>query len=110
MFEPDVANLNYDLISSSRGTMDHDMLEYRMIENNPYVGKNYLDVSMDLKKTHNSVLIGLSRKIGNVWQLITNAPDEEVVQVNDYLVLMCSGSSKKKFVSVFGVEEGRVIE
>ena len=110
MFEPDVANLNYDLISSSRGTMDHDMLEYRMIENNPYVGKNYLDVFMDLKKTHNSVLIGLSRKIGNVWQLITNAPDEEVVQVNDYLVLMCSGSSKKKFVSVFGVEEGRVIE
>ncbi len=110
MFEPDVAHLNYDLISSSRGMIDYDMQEYRMTENNPYVGKVYLEVFIDMKKTHNTVLIGLSRKIENEWQLITNPPDEEIIQANDYLVLMCSGSYKKKLVSAFGVEEGRVIE
>lgn len=110
MFEPDVANLNYDLISSSRGMMDHDMQEYRMTEDNPYVGKKFLDVFIDMKKTHNAILIGLSRKLEEEWKLITNPPDDEIVKAKDYLVLMCSGSSKKKLVSAFGVEEGRVIE
>ncbi|MCG8308872.1 MAG: potassium channel family protein [Cytophagales bacterium] len=110
MFEPDVANLNYDLISSSRGLLDHDMQEYRMREDNSYVGTNYLDVFIDLKKTHNAVLIGLSRKKNGNWELITNPPEEEIIQVNDYLVLMCSGSSKKQLVTTFGVEEGRIIE
>ena len=110
MFEPDVANLNYDLISSSRGMIDYDMQEYRMSEDNTYVGKNYLDVFIDMKKTYNAVLIGISRKSSDGWKLLTNPPDEETIQVEDYLVLMCSGSSKKKLVSAFGVEEGRVIE
>lgn len=110
IFEPDVANLNYDLISSSRSMVDYDMQEYRVKKNNKYVGKNYIDAFIDMKKTHNSVLVGLSRKIDNSWKLITNPPEEEIIQVNDYLVLMCSGSSKKEHVSTFGVEEGRVIE
>jgi len=63
-----------------------------------------------MKKSHNSVLVGLSRKIDNSWNLLTNPPEEETIQLDDYLVLMCSGSSKKELVSTFGVEEGRVIE
>ena len=110
MFEPDVASLNYDLISSSRSMLDHDMQEYRMLENNNYVGKKYIDVFIDLKKTHNAVLVGLSRKKGETWELITNAPENEVIKASDYLLLMCSGSSKKQLVSAFGVEEGRVID
>ena len=110
MFEPDVAHLNYDLISSSRGMLDYDMQEYRMLENNAYVGRNYIDVFIDMKKSHNAVLVGLSRKKNGSWELITNPSDDELVQENDYLLLMCSGSSKKQLVTAFGVEEGRVIE
>jgi len=110
MFEPDVANLNYDLISSSRGMVDYDMQEYRVLEDNAYAGKNYLEVFIDMKKTHNAVLVGLSRKSNGSWDLLTNPPEEEKVLTDDYLVLMCSGSSKKQLVSKFGVAEGRVIE
>jgi len=110
MFEPDVANLNNDLISSSRGMVDYDMQEYRVEAKNAYVGKNYVDVFIDMKKMHNTVLVGLSRKINGSWELVTNPSDEEMIQANDYLVLIGSGSSKKQLAETFGVAEGRVIE
>ena len=110
IFEPDVANLNYDLISSSRSMVDYDMQEYRVTNKNKYVGEKFIDAFIDMKKAHNSVLVGLSRKIDDSWKLITNPPEEELILENDYLLLMCSGSSKKEHVSTFGVEEGRVIE
>ncbi|MCK5280116.1 MAG: NAD-binding protein, partial [Cyclobacteriaceae bacterium] len=109
IFEPDVANLNYDLISSSRSKGDYDMQEYRVKENNKYTGKSYMEAFIDMKKSHNAILIGISRKLNGSWQLITNPPEKEKILANDYLVLMCNGSSKKELVSTFGVEEGRVI-
>lgn len=110
IFEPDVALLNNDLISSSRNKLDYDMQEYRVREDNKYAGGNFMDAFIDMKKSHNAVLVGLSRKVNDAWKLITNPPEEEVILSNDYLVLMCSGSSKKELSSTFGVEEGRVID
>lgn len=110
IFEPDVANLNYDLLSSSRDMIDHDMQEYRVLEKNKYIGKKFIDVFIDMKKTQNAILVGVSRKIDSTWKLLTNPPENELILANDYLVLMCSGSSKKQLVSAFGVEEGRVID
>jgi len=110
MFEPDVANLNIDLISSSRGQVDYDMQEYEVKASNDYVGMNYLDVFIDMKKTFNAVLVGLSRKLDDEWTLIANPPEDEKVRTNDYLLLMASGSTKKELALAFGVEEGRVIE
>ncbi len=110
IFEPDVAILNNDLISSSRNKLDYDMQEYRVKENNKYAGGNFMEAFIDMKKSHNAVLVGLSRKVDDAWKLITNPPEEELILANDYLVLMCSGSSKKELSSTFGVEEGRVIE
>lgn len=110
IFEPDVANLNYDLISSSRGMIDHDMQEYKVLAKNKYVGKKFIDAFIDMKKTQNAILVGISRKMDSGWKLMTNPPEEELIVESDYLVLMCSGSSKKQLVSAFGVEEGRVID
>lgn len=109
MFEPDVANLNNDLISSSRGELDYDMQEYMVNENNAYAGKNYLDAFIDMKKKHNAILVGLSRKVNDEWILNTNPAEGEIIQTNDYLILMCDGSSKKHLTATFGVQEGRVI-
>lgn len=109
MFEPDVANLNYDLISSSRGLADHDMQEYRVTGENEYAGRDYLDVFVDMKKKFNAILVGLSRKEDSQWKLITNPPESEKINVGDYLLLMCSGSAKQKLTASFGIAEGRVI-
>lgn len=110
IFEPDVANLNYDLISSSRGQIDHDMQEYQVIENNKYVGKEFIEVFVDMKKTHNVVLVGLSRGLNNSWTMMTNPPEDEKILVGDYLVLIGSGKTKRDLADTFGVEEGRAMQ
>lgn len=109
MFEPDVANLNYDLISSSRSLVDHDMFEFRVKDDNKYVDKTYMELFVDMKKSHNAVVVGLSRKVDGEWTLFTNPPQSEQILAGDYVVLMCNGSAKKQLISTFGVEEGRVI-
>jgi len=109
MFEPDVANLNYDLISSSRSMADHDVGEFKVLESNKYAGKDYIEVFIDLKRSFNAVLVGLSRKENHSWQLITNPPEGEQILADDYLLIMGSGGTKKQLVKAFGVEEGRVI-
>ena len=81
-----------------------------MLEDNKYAGNSYIDVFIDLKKTFNVVLVGLSRKVDGTWKLFTNPPEGEQILANDYLVIMGSGRAKKKIVEVFGVEEGRIIQ
>jgi voltage-gated potassium channel len=109
MFEPDVANLNYDLISSSRNLVDYDMFEFRVKPQNEYVNKDYIDLFIDMKKSYNAVLVGLSRKENGQWKLHTNPSENEKVKEGDYVLAMCNGSSKKELIKAFGVEEGRVI-
>lgn len=110
IFEPDVAKLNHDLISSSRNKLDYDMLEYKVKKDNKYVGKKFMEAFIDMKKSHDAVLVGLSRKVDDAWKLMTNPAEKELIHPGDYLVLMCNGSSKKELSTTFGVEEGRVIE
>lgn len=110
IFEPDVANLNYDLISSARDNIDNDMQEYKVLEDNKYVGKDYLEVFIEMKKSYNAILVGLSRKIDQSWTLITNPPEGEKIMAEDYMVLMANGGAKKIIAKSFGVKEGRVIE
>lgn len=110
IFEPDVATLNYDLLSSSRQMSDYDMQEYRVTHENAFAGSAYMDALIAMKKNLNAILVGLSRKTDDGWQVLTNPDENEKIQVDDYLMLMCSGSAKRKLVDEFGVEEGRVIE
>jgi voltage-gated potassium channel len=109
MFEPDVANLNYDLISSSRNSADHDMFEYIIREDNEYVNKAFIDLFIDMKKAFNVVAVGLSRKVDGAWKLFTNPTEDEKILVGDYVILMGNGSSKKQLISKFKAEEGRII-
>lgn len=109
MFEPDVANLNYDLISSSRNSLDHDMFEYVINEENKYVNKDFIELFIELKKAFNVVAVGLSRKVDGEWKLFTNPAEDEKIFAGDYIVLMGNGSSKNALISKFGVEEGRTI-
>ncbi|NJN24543.1 MAG: potassium channel family protein [Cyclobacteriaceae bacterium] len=108
IFEPDVATLNSDLISSARAQHDNDMQEYLIDEQNKYVGRDYLEVFIDMKKVYNAVLVGISRKTATGWTLIANPEQGESIQTNDYLLLMCNGVAKKRIRAAFGVEEGRI--
>jgi voltage-gated potassium channel len=106
IFEPDVANMNIELLSSSRSDDDHDIQEYNITTNNPLVDKNCLEVFFDLKKNFNAILMGIYKK--SKKRIITNPGDNVKVEDGDYLVILSNGFNKKKIQYEFKVHEGRI--
>ena len=107
MFEPDVAELNNDLLQSARTEDDLDMLEYRVTPQNPFLKKAYLDVFVDLKQEKDAVLVALSRKTDGQYKTMTNPGSGLQIQEEDYLIILCTGKVKKSLEQYFGVAEGR---
>jgi voltage-gated potassium channel len=107
IFEPDVAVLNVDLLSASRSDDDFDVQEYLVTDNNPYLGKDCFEVFMNLKKDYNSVLMGIYK--AEKKSIVTNPGSETYVETGDYLLILSNGSSKKNFLQLFNVPEGRII-
>ena len=109
VFEPDVADLNIDLLGSAVHDEDFDNQQFLVTENNPFLNKNYDDVFVKLKLKYNIVLLGISKhnpKGGNL-KLQVNARSETVIELNDYLIIMVAGKSKKRVEKLFGVKEGK---
>ena len=105
IFEPDVADLNLDLISSSRNEYDFDNQEYEVLENNPYVGQNCHEVFFSLKKDYDVVLMGISKLENGKRRVYGNPSPEMKVEVGDYLIIMTNNES---MIEVFGVPQGRM--
>lgn len=105
IFEPDVADLNLDLISSARNEHDFDNQEYEVLESNPYLGQNCHDVFFALKKDHDVVLMGIS-KVENGKRTVYGNPSNDIkVELGDYLVVM---TNNETLADVFGVPQGRM--
>ena len=107
IFEPDVADMNIDLISTSRKETDFDIQEYLIKENNSVAHKDYLDVFYKIKEEYDCILLGLSKFDNNERKLLMNPPKGTTVDPGDYLILMGNGIAKKKIQDDFQVEEGR---
>lgn len=107
IFEPDVAHITEDLMSTIINENDYDILEYLVKEENPYAGKNYIDAFIDIKTTYDCVLIGLSQVDGKERLLLKNPGKDVSIKIGDYLILMANGTSKRKIEKVFGAKEGR---
>ncbi|MGK7395684.1 MAG: potassium channel family protein [Candidatus Cyclobacteriaceae bacterium M3_2C_046] len=107
VFEPDVADLNIDLISTSRQETDFDIQEYKVLDKNPYAHKKYIEVFLDLKEKYDCVLMGLSKVREDTRDILTNPPADTIIQPGDYMLLMSNGIAKKKISQAFGVAEGR---
>ena len=110
-FEPDVAVMAESLMTTALSGEDYDLLEYLVTEQNPYVGQDYVDAFIDLKVTHDCVLVGINKKQSDGSRVLKkNAAKGVTIEVDDYLVLMCSGEVKQKMKAVFGVSEGRMLD
>ena len=109
VFEPDVADLNIDLLGSAIHDDDFDNQQYIVTETNPFLNKNYDDVFVKLKLKYNIVLLGISKhdSNGGNLKLHVNARSETVIELNDYLIIMVAGKSKKRVEKLFGVKEGK---
>lgn len=107
VFEPDVANLNIDLLSSAITEEDFDNQQYHVTEDNPYLNANYMDTFIDLKKKHNVVLLGLSRMKDGKKTLMVNPAMETKILKGDYMIMMVSGKTKSDIESTFHIKEGK---
>ena len=55
IFEPDVAQLTEEIMSTATKDFHYDMLEILLGNNNKYVGMNGFDIFMDLKTSFDTV-------------------------------------------------------
>lgn len=108
IFEPDVAELNQDLLSAAHSVEDYDNQEYKVIDQNPYLNKDYMDAFIDLKLTYDCVLLGLSKTKDNVRVLYKNPSGGIKIELGDHMLLMANGETKKRIEADFGIFEGRI--
>lgn len=107
IFEPDVADMNLDLLSSARQEDDFDVQQYRVIANNPFVQKDCDTLFHELKASYDSVLLGISKLKEGKRVLIKNPPAGTLVETGDYLLIMSNGRAKVNLRKVFSTGEGR---
>lgn len=103
IFEPEVAELTEDIMSSATSQFDFDIMEFKVVENNPYLGKDYQYIFHDLKDRYNGVLLGVYKD----EELYKNPTNKLEIAENDYLVLIANSDTKNLIQKEFKVFQGR---
>jgi voltage-gated potassium channel len=106
IFEPDVAMFSEDIMSFAYDDIDHDIKEWKVLESNPYLDKTYNHAFMDLKKTCNAVLIGMTKTTNNERHLYKNPEEDMLIEEGDYLIILTNLKSYKRLMREFGIDEG----
>jgi voltage-gated potassium channel len=110
IFEPDVARFNNDLLSHALTNNDYDVQEYKVLPNNPYSGKTYGEVFLDIKQQYGCITIGMV-KIHDGQRFLLKVPaDSTIVEAGDYLIFILNGEQSPTIAEVFHVPEGVVPE
>nr|HPJ25969.1 hypothetical protein [Synergistaceae bacterium] len=110
VFEPEVAEFANDLLSSAEeGEDDHDIQQYRVLPENPCVGMSYEALFDKLKKEHNILLLGLSRKDPESGEIRTYKMPLEPLEIaeGDYVIVIVNGKTEREMQSLFGIGEGK---
>ncbi len=106
IFEPDAAFLTEDIMETSLEGDDHDIVQFKIMGQNPFIGRKYEEVFLEMKKTYNSVLLGIS-KSNQDYTVLKNPENNCLVEENDYLILMADGPAKKVISKDFNISDGR---
>jgi voltage-gated potassium channel len=88
---------------SATSKFDFDIMEFKVIEDNPYIGKDYNSTFIEMRELYNCVLLGIYHK----GELFKNPSHEIFIEENDYLILIANGETKKEIQSVFKIRQGR---
>jgi voltage-gated potassium channel len=108
IFEPDVAEYSEDIMSYAEADDDHDIKEYKILFSNTYCNRDYIEAFIDLKKSHNSILIGISKNVNGYRKLIKNPPDTVKIEEGDYLIMITTKKEEKNLGQIFKIEEGYI--
>ena len=103
IFEPEVAALTEDLMSSASKKNDFDLIELKVSKENPYLNKEYDFAFLDIRKKYSSVLLGIYKD-----EILYKNPIEPItILENDYLVIMTNGGNEPILEADFEVSQGR---
>jgi len=106
IFEPDVALYSEDIMSYAQTDDDHDIKEFKVTVDNPYLSATYGEAFMDLRKKYNCVLIGLSKTTDGKTKLYKNPEDSLKIELGNHLILIMNGKALKQLTKTFQVQEG----
>tara|TARA_B100001029_G_scaffold179470_1_gene189109 strand:- start:550 stop:1602 length:1053 start_codon:yes stop_codon:yes gene_type:complete len=106
IFEPDVAEITNELISSASTEDEYDVQQYLVTNENPFLNKQFGEAFNYLKKTYNVILIGLSKWEGKKRKLLKFPKDDIKIEKNNYLILISDGITGDKMEILFKVSEG----
>jgi len=95
IFEPNVALLTEDLISTSNTEENLDICENVLTQNHELIGTRYFDAFVNLKKHKGIVLVAVSRDTN----LIKSPEDNFELKENDVLIYIANGKSKQTITS-----------
>lgn len=90
IFEPNVALLTEDLISTSNTEENLDICENILTQNHELIGFCYFDAFVKLKKQNGIILIAMSRNSN----LIKTPKDDFELKENDVLIYIANGKNK----------------
>ena len=103
IFEPDVAYITEDLMSGAVKEDEFDIMEFKVLDKNPYCGEEYNEVFHKLRNEFSCVLLGIY-KDGKVYK---NPTEKLIIASGDYLIFMSDLSSGEKIKKAFKVNQGR---
>ncbi|NOR88076.1 MAG: hypothetical protein GQ527_10735 [Bacteroidales bacterium] len=105
IFEPEVAILTEDIMSSAIGKYDFDIMEFKITHENPYIGKEYNWVFHDMKKKFSSILLGIFHEN----KLYKNPTKEIIIKEGDYLIMLSNGEGESKVKKAFKTDQGHFL-
>ena len=91
IFEPNVALLTEDLISTSKDKSNLDICETKLTSNHKYINATFFDTYITLKEKYGITLIALSRD----ERLNKNPENNLVLKENDVLIYIANGENKQ---------------
>lgn len=106
IFEPDVATLTEDLIATAVDGSDFDIQQYKVLPENPFVGVDYYTSFIRLKDEYDCVLLAIVKVKGTERIILKNPGKEVIIEVDDYMILISNGLTKKGVEKSFKITEG----
>ena len=102
IFEPEVAILTEDIMSSAVDKYDFDLMEFCVTQDNPFLGKEYNFVFHEMKERHDCILLGIYQdKV-----LFKNPSKKIILKENDYLVILSNGHGENQLTELFKTKQG----
>jgi voltage-gated potassium channel len=108
-FEPDVSSFMEAILSATTADDDMDLQEFRLVAGHPLVGTSCSEANNILVERAGSQLVSYSRLRNGAWEVVRGHVTHDILQADDYLIVLANKSSAARTASFLGVKQGRMV-